>query len=58
MRMVNKISVPRHKYSQRERSVINILKKTHKLNIKTFLNVGYHGWDEIGRASCRERVYI
>ena len=38
------IIIPEHKYTQREESVCSILKNRN--NIKSFLNVGFHNWED------------
>lgn len=45
--MVNIFKIPPHNYTERELSVVNILKKNQNLNLKSFLNVGFHSWDDI-----------
>jgi hypothetical protein len=37
--------IPTHNYTTRENSVVNVLKETD-LNIKSFLNVGFHSWED------------
>ena len=38
--------IPEHQYTVRERTVIEILKNIHQLKIKSFLNVGFHNWED------------
>jgi hypothetical protein len=45
--MVNTFRLPLHNYSLREITVGNILKENAHLEIKSFLNVGFHGWHDI-----------
>ena len=39
-----RLIIPRHKYTKREKTVVKILKKNPQ--IKSFLNVGFHDWDD------------
>lgn len=41
--------IPPNNYTQREESVIKILKDNENLKIKSFLNVGFHNWEQAGR---------
>jgi hypothetical protein len=43
--MVNNLIIPSHNYTERELSVINILKNNSNINIKSLLNVGFHTWN-------------
>lgn len=45
--MVNIFKIPPHNYTERELSVVNILKDNQHLNLKSFLNVGFHSWEDI-----------
>ena len=47
--MVNIFKIPPHNYTERESSVINILTENQKLELKSFLNVGFHNWEDIRR---------
>jgi len=38
--------IPKHNYTEREKTVIDILQDNSTLNIKTFLNIGFHDWDD------------
>ena len=40
----NRLVIPRHKYTEREKTVVKILKKYPQ--IKSFLNVGFHDWND------------
>jgi len=40
--------IPEHDYSQREITVINILKDVN-INLNMFINVGFHDWDDARR---------
>ena len=46
--MVNELIIPEHNYTERELSVVEVL-KNNNLNFKTFLNVGFHNWDDARR---------
>lgn len=47
--MVNKFKIPPFNYTEREITVANILEDNGDLNIKSFLNVGFHDWQDIRR---------
>lgn len=48
--MVKKeFNIPEHSYTQRESSVIKILVDNSQLEINSFLNVGFHNWEQAGR---------
>jgi hypothetical protein len=47
--MVNAFIIPSHNYTLRELSVTNVLKENKNLNLKSFLNVGFHDWQQDGR---------
>ncbi len=47
--VIKEFIIPVNKYSQREESVVNILKENKNLNIGSFLNVGFHNWEDIRR---------
>ncbi len=44
--MVDIFKIPPHNYTERELSVVKILENNQHLQIKSFLNVGFHGWDD------------
>lgn len=46
--MVNELIIPNHNYTERELSVVEVL-KNNNLELKTFLNVGFHDWDDVRR---------
>tara|TARA_B100001029_G_C15035263_1_gene439705 strand:+ start:164 stop:736 length:573 start_codon:yes stop_codon:yes gene_type:complete len=37
--------IPMHRYTQREKTVVEVLKKNY-LGVNSFLNVGFHDWDD------------
>ena len=45
--MVNMFRIPPHNYSAREITIANVLRDNSNLNIQSFLNVGFHGWNDI-----------
>lgn len=44
--MVNVFKIPPHNYTERELSVVTILKEKQGLNLSSFLNVGFHSWED------------
>lgn len=44
--MVSVFKIPPHNYTERELSVVKILENNQHLNIKSFLNVGFHSWED------------
>ena len=40
----NKLLIPKHKYTKREKTVVKILRKQE--SITSLLNVGFHDWDD------------
>lgn len=45
--MVNIFKIPSHKYTERELSVVKILENYKQLEINSFLNVGFHNWEDV-----------
>jgi hypothetical protein len=44
--MVKMFTIPPHNYTQREHTIIKVLTDNKELNIQSFLNVGFHSWED------------
>ena len=45
----NEFIIPTIKYTQRETTIVNILKENQDLKLESFMNVGFHDWQQEGR---------